>query len=46
LRNKVIIGNNVIIRCNSIIGNGDDIIVIEKGFEVKSASNISTKLSN
>jgi glucose-1-phosphate adenylyltransferase len=41
---KAIIGRNVIIRRNSCIGNGQDIIVIEEGKEIKADSNISTKL--
>ena len=40
---KAIIGGNVIIRRNSCIGNGEDIIVIEEGKEIKADSNISTK---
>ena len=35
---KAIIGSNVIIRRNSRIGNGDDIIVIEEGREIKANS--------
>ncbi len=41
---KAIIGSDVIIRRNSCIGNGRDIIVIEKGREVKVDAQISTKL--
>ena len=41
---KAIIGRNVIIRRNSCIGNGQDIIVIEEGKEIKADSNILTKL--
>jgi len=40
---KAIIGSDVIIRRNSYIGNGDDIIVIEEGREIKANSMISTK---
>jgi len=40
---KAIIGSDVIIRCNSRIGNGNDIIVIEEGREIKANSMISTK---
>ena len=35
---KAIIGSDVIIRRNSYIGNGRDIIVIEKGREIKADS--------
>jgi glucose-1-phosphate adenylyltransferase len=41
---KAIIGSNVTIRRNTCIGNGQDIIVIEEGKEIKADSNISTKL--
>lgn len=41
---KAIIGSNATIRRNSNIGNGNDIIVIEEGAEIKVGSNISTKL--
>ncbi len=41
---KAIIGRNVIIRRNSCIGNGQDIIVIEEGKEIKADSRILTKL--
>jgi glucose-1-phosphate adenylyltransferase len=41
---KAIIGSNVTVRRNSCIGNGEDIIVIEEGKEVKADSRISTKL--
>ena len=41
---KAIIGSNVTIRRNSFIGNGEDIIVIEEGKEIKADSKISTKL--
>jgi len=41
---KAIIGSDVIIRRNSKIGNGRDIIVLERGREIKVDSNISTKL--
>jgi glucose-1-phosphate adenylyltransferase len=38
---KAIIGSNVTIRRNSCIGNGEDIIVLEEGKEVKADSKIS-----
>lgn len=41
---KAIIGSNVTIRRNACIGNGEDIIVIEEGKEIKVDSKISTKL--
>ncbi|NNU77372.1 glucose-1-phosphate adenylyltransferase [Clostridium estertheticum] len=41
---KAIIGSNVTIRRDSYIGNGDDIIVIEEGAEIKANSKILTKL--
>jgi len=41
---KAIIGSNVTIRRNSHIGNGEDIIVIEQGKDIKVDSKISTKL--
>ncbi|WP_291635663.1 glucose-1-phosphate adenylyltransferase [Clostridium sp.] len=41
---KAIIGSNAIIRRNSHIGNGEDIIVIEEGREVKVDSKILTNL--
>ncbi|MBU3180584.1 glucose-1-phosphate adenylyltransferase [Clostridium psychrophilum] len=41
---KAIIGSDVVIRRNSCIGNGRDIVVIEKGREVKVDAQISTKL--
>jgi len=41
---KAIIGSDVIIRRNSKIGNGRDILVLERGREIKVDSNISTKL--
>ena len=41
---KAIIGSNVTIRRNSHIGNGEEIIVIEQGRDVKVDSKISTKL--
>jgi len=37
---KAIIGNQVVIRRNSCIGNGRDIIVIEKGREIKADSKV------
>jgi len=41
---KAIIGSDVTIRRNCVIGNGRDIIVIERGREIKVDSEISTKL--
>ncbi|MCB2353501.1 hypothetical protein [Clostridium estertheticum] len=41
---KAIIGRNVTIRRDSYIGNGNDIIVIEEGAEIKANSKILTKL--
>ncbi|GCD09777.1 glucose-1-phosphate adenylyltransferase [Clostridium tagluense] len=41
---KAIIGSNVCIRRNSHIGNGEDIIVIEEGKDIKVDSKILTKL--
>jgi glucose-1-phosphate adenylyltransferase len=41
---KAIIGSHVTIRRNTCVGNGDDIIVIEQGKEIKADSRISTKL--
>ncbi|MCB2353497.1 glucose-1-phosphate adenylyltransferase [Clostridium estertheticum] len=41
---KAIIGNDVIIRRNSYIGNGRDIIVIEKGREIKADLKVVSKL--
>ncbi|MBU3178111.1 glucose-1-phosphate adenylyltransferase [Clostridium estertheticum] len=41
---KAIIGSNVTIRRDSYIGNGNDIIVIEEGAEIKANSKILTKL--
>ncbi|MGV8982882.1 glucose-1-phosphate adenylyltransferase [Clostridium sp.] len=41
---KAIIGNNVTIRSNSSIGNGEDIIVIEEGKDIKSNSKILKNL--
>jgi glucose-1-phosphate adenylyltransferase len=41
---KAIIGSNVTIRRNTCVGNGEDIIVIEQGKEIKADSRISTKL--
>ncbi|MBZ9688946.1 glucose-1-phosphate adenylyltransferase [Clostridium estertheticum] len=41
---KAIIGSDVCIRRNSHIGNGEDIIVIEQGKDIKVDSKISTKL--
>ncbi|MBU3127112.1 glucose-1-phosphate adenylyltransferase [Clostridium tagluense] len=41
---KAIIGSNVCIRRNSHIGNGEDIIVIEEGKDIKVDSKIITKL--
>ncbi|MGH4123057.1 MAG: glucose-1-phosphate adenylyltransferase [Clostridium sp.] len=40
---KAIIGSDVCIRRNSHIGNGEDIIVIEQGKDIKVDSKISTK---
>ncbi|MBU3185161.1 glucose-1-phosphate adenylyltransferase [Clostridium estertheticum] len=42
--NKAIIGSNVIIRHNSYIGNGHEIIVIEKGREIKADLKVVNKL--
>jgi len=41
---KAIIGSNAIIRRNARIGNGEDIIVIEEGKDIKADSMILTKL--
>ena len=41
---KAIIGSDVIIRRNSYIGNGRDIIVIEKGHEIKADLKVVNKL--
>ncbi|APC41999.1 glucose-1-phosphate adenylyltransferase [Clostridium estertheticum] len=41
---KAIIGSDVIIRRNSYIGNGRDIIVIEKGREIKADLKVVSKL--
>ncbi|MBU3143516.1 glucose-1-phosphate adenylyltransferase [Clostridium sp. CF012] len=41
---KAIIGSDVTIRRNSHIGNGEDIIVIEQGKDIKVDSRISAKL--
>ena len=41
---KAIIGSDVTIRRNTRIGNGRDIIIIEEGKDIKTDSNISTKL--
>ncbi|MBU3161111.1 glucose-1-phosphate adenylyltransferase [Clostridium frigoris] len=41
---KAIIGSDVIIRRNSYIGNGRDIIVIEKGREIKADLKVVNKL--
>ncbi|MCB2357933.1 hypothetical protein [Clostridium estertheticum] len=41
---KAIIGSNVTIRRDSYIGNGNDIIVIEEGAEIKANSKILTRL--
>lgn len=41
---KAIIGSDVIIRCNSYIDNGDDIIVIENGSEIKADLKAVNKL--
>ena len=41
---KAIIGSDVTIRRNSHIGNGEDIIVIEQGKDIKVDSKITTKL--
>ncbi|WP_309245055.1 glucose-1-phosphate adenylyltransferase [Clostridium estertheticum] len=40
---KAIIGSNVTIRRDSYIGNGNDIIVVEEGAEIKANSKILTK---
>ena len=40
--NKAIIGGDVIIRSNSCIGNGEDIIVVEEGKEIKVGSKVLT----
>ncbi|MBX4258382.1 glucose-1-phosphate adenylyltransferase [Clostridium estertheticum] len=41
---KAIIGSDVVIRRNSYIGNGRDIIVIEKGREIKADLKVVSKL--
>jgi len=41
---KAIIGSDVIIRRNSCVGNGRDIIVIEKGREIKAELKVVNKL--
>ena len=41
---KAIIGSEVVIRRNSYIGDGHDIIVIEKGREIKADSEVVNKL--
>ena len=41
---KAIIGSDVIIRRNACIGNGEDIIVIERGREIKVDSKILINL--
>ncbi|MBU3161413.1 glucose-1-phosphate adenylyltransferase [Clostridium frigoris] len=41
---KAIIGSNATIRRDSCIGNGNDIIVIEEGAEIKANSKILTKI--